>query len=71
MTLVDGVRIFSINGKQTAINGVRKFRNPPFWVLIFLVNAFNKIILLSKYLTTFITSSVSFFVSVIPEHIGI
>ena len=56
---------------KTGINGVRKLRNSPFWVLIFLVDAFNKIILLSKYLITFITSSVSFFVSVIPEHVGI
>ena len=56
-----------INGKLALINDLRKFRNPPSWMVIFVVVPLNKIPLLSKDLITFITSFISLFVGVIPE----
>ena len=56
-----------INSKLALINDLKKFRNPPSWMVIFVVVPFNKIPLLSKDLITFITSFISLFVRVIPE----
>ena len=42
-------------------------RNPPSWLVIFLVIPFNKIPLFSKGLITFIISFISLFFRVIPE----
>ena len=47
--LSDEVTTFLINGKPTYINGLRKLRNPPSWIIIFLVVPFNKILLFSKH----------------------
>ena len=44
--LANGVCVFFINGKLDIINGLRKLRNPPSWLIIFLVAPFNKIPLL-------------------------
>ena len=61
-----GVNTVFLNGKPAAVNGLRKLRNRPSWLVIFLVAPFNKIPLLSKDLITFITSFISLFVRVIP-----
>ena len=37
------------------INGIRKFKNPPSWLVIFVVAPFDEIALFSKDLITFIT----------------
>ena len=37
------------------INGIRKFKNPPSWLVIFVVVPFDEIALFSKDLITFIT----------------
>ena len=58
---------FFINGKPPVINGLTKLRNPPFWIVVFLVVPFNKFLLYSKDLTTFTRSYIPFFVSVMPE----
>ena len=58
---------FFIYGKPTDTNGLKKLRNPPFWVVIFLVVPFNKIPLFCKDLITLVISFISLFVSVIPE----
>ena len=65
--LANGVSTFFINGKPAVINGLRKLKNPPSWLVIGLVARFNKILLLSTDLITFIIPFTSFFVSVIPE----
>ena len=39
----NGVSTFFINGKPAVINGSRKLRNPPSWLVIFLKVLFNKI----------------------------
>ena len=67
MLLSDEVTTFLINGKPTCINGLRKSRNPPSWIIIFLVVSFNKILLFSKHAITFMTSFTSLFVSVSLE----
>ena len=64
---VNTVSIFFINGKPAVINGLRKLRNPPSWLLIFSVVPFNKIPLFSKYLTTVMISLISLFASVSSE----
>ena len=56
-----------INDKPAVINGLRKFKNLPSWIVIFLVVPFNKIPLFSKDLITFTISFISLFVRVIPE----
>ena len=38
---------FFINGEPAVINGLRKFKVTPFWLVLFLVIPFNEIILLS------------------------
>ena len=43
MLLANGISLFFINGKLPVINGLRKLRNSPSWLLIFLVVLFNKI----------------------------
>ena len=48
----NGVRTFFINGKRTNINVFRNLRNPPSWLIIFLVVLFKKIPLFSKDLPT-------------------
>ena len=65
--LVRGVSMFFVNGKPTVINGPRKLRNRPSWVVIFLVLPFSEIPLFPKYLITFLMSFTSLFVRVIPE----
>ena len=57
--LANGVSIFFINGKPAVINGLRKFKNPPYWPAIFLVVPFNNIPLFSKDLITFIILFIS------------
>ena len=64
------MRTIFINGKPAVINGLRKFKNTPSWLVIFLVVAFNKIPLLSKDLTTFVISFNSLFFKVIPEPVS-
>ena len=54
-----------MNGKPAVINGLRKFKNPPSWLVIFLVVSFNKIPLFSKDFVTFIISFISLFIRVI------
>ena len=51
------------------LNGSKTFlaSGPPSWPVIFLVVSFNKIPVFSKDLITFIISSISLFVGVIPE----
>ena len=66
MFLAIGVSIFFINGKPAAFNGLRIFKNPPSWLVIFLVVPFNKITLFSKDLITFTISVISILVRVIP-----
>ena len=50
----NSVSTFFINGKPADINGLRKLRNPPLWLLVFLVVRFSKIAPFSKKLFTFI-----------------
>ena len=56
-----------VNGKPTVINGLRKLRNPPSWLVMFLVVSFNKMLLFCKNLVTCIISFISLFARVIPE----
>ena len=56
-----------INGKQVVIDGLRKFKNRPSWLVIFLVVPYDKIPLFSKEFVTFITSFTSLLVRAIPE----
>ena len=63
---MEWVKLF-INGKPAVVNSLRKFKNPPSGLAIFLVVPFNKTDLFSKDLITFITSFISLFVKVIPE----
>ena len=46
--LDDGVGTIFINGKPAVINGLRKLRKVPSWLVTFLVVSFNKIPLFSK-----------------------
>ena len=41
--LANIINTFFINIKPAVINGLRKLRNPPSWLVIFLVVPFNKI----------------------------
>ena len=52
--LSNGANTFSINGETAIINRLRKLRNPPPWLLIFLVVPFNKIPPFHKDLITVI-----------------
>ena len=56
--------------EPTIIDGIRKFKNRPYWLLIFIVVSFNEIPLFSKDLITFIMSFISRFVRVIPEPVS-
>ena len=49
------------------MNGLRKFKYPPFWLVVFLVIPFNRVRLFSKNLITFIIPFDSLFVRLIPE----
>ena len=60
--LGNGVIALFINGKPAVINGLRKLRNHPPWLVNFLVVLFNNIPLFSKDLITFITSFISLLV---------
>ena len=62
-----GVSTFFINGKAVVINGLRKLRDPPSWLVIFLVVPFSKIPLFPKDLITVTVSFISLFVNVIQE----
>ena len=72
---LNGIKIFLakvlsklfINGETTVIDNLGKFRNPPSWLVIFLVVPLNKIPLFSIDLITFITSFISLFVRVFPK----
>ena len=57
--LVNGVSILLINYKPTINDGIRKFKNRPYWLAIFLVVPFDKISLFSRDLITFILSFIS------------
>ena len=57
--LVNGVSILLINYKPTITDGIRKFKNRPYWLAIFLVVPFDKISLFSRDLITFILSFIS------------
>ena len=46
--LANGMNTFFNNGKPTGINGLRKLRNLPSWLVIFLVVPFKKVSLFSK-----------------------
>ena len=63
--LANEVSRLLINGKPADINGLRKFKNPPSWIVIFLTVPFNKIPLFSKDFIIFI-SFISLSVRVIP-----
>ena len=52
--LANGGSTFFINGKPAVINGLIDSRNPPLWLVIFLVVSFNKISLFLKDICTFI-----------------
>ena len=58
---------FFINGKPAVINDLRKLRNPPSRLVIFVVVPFNKIPLFSTKLITFIISFIPLFVRCITE----
>ena len=57
----------TINDKPAAINGLRKFKNPPSWQEVFVVVYFNKVSVFSKRLNYFHSIFFSLFVKVIPE----
>ena len=57
------------NGRTAIINGVGKLRNPPSWLVIFLVIPFIKFPLLFKDLITFTIFFILVFVRVISEPI--
>ena len=46
--LANGMNTFFNNSKPTGINGLRKLRNLPSWLVIFLVVPFKKVPLFSK-----------------------
>ena len=54
-----------INGKASAINSLRKSKNPLSWLELFVLVSFNKIAVFSKDLITFTISFISLFVQVI------
>ena len=64
--LPNGVSTLFINGKRAVINGLRKFKNPPSWLVMFPVFPFNKIDLFFKGLITFTIYFISLSVRVIP-----
>ena len=59
-----------IYGKPAVINGIIKLRNPPSWLVNFVLVPFNKISLFSKDLITSIISFILLFVRVIPDALG-
>ena len=59
-----------IYGKPAVINGIIKLRNPPSWLVNFVLVPFNKISLFSKDLITSIISFILLFVRVIPKVLG-
>ena len=65
--LANGVSAVSTNGKTAVINGLRRFKNPLSWLVIFLVVPFNKTSLFYKTLITFIIYFILLFVRVFPE----
>ena len=67
-----GVSTVFINCKPAVVNGLRKVKNPPSWLVIFLVVLLNKIPLFSKDLITFIICFISLFVvnRIIPEPVN-
>ena len=65
--LADSLNTFLINGKTTDINSLRKLRNSPFWLVIFLIVSYNKIPLFSKELITCIICFILLSVSVSLE----
>ena len=52
--LANGMSTFFINSKPADINGLTKLRNPPSWLIIFEVVAFNKIPQFLKEQITFV-----------------
>ena len=58
--LVNGVSILLINYKPTITDGIRKSKNRPYWLAIFLVVPFDKISLFSRDLRDLITFILSF-----------
>ena len=64
--LANEVSRLLINGKPADINGLRTFKYPPSWIVIFLTVPFNKIPLFSKDFIIFIMSFISLSVRVIP-----
>ena len=71
MLLINCVSTFFINGKPAGIIGLRKLRNPTFWLKLFLVINFNKVSLFSKVLIIFVISFVSLFAKVIPKPVSL
>ena len=67
MHVANGVSTVFIHDKPTEINGVKKFRNPRSWLVIFLVLPFYNIPLFPKDLITFIISFISLFLSIKSE----
>ena len=65
--LANGVSTFYINAKPAVINDLRKLRNSPIWLLLFLVVPFNKIPLFSEKLIILMISFILLCVRVIPE----
>ena len=65
--LANGVSINFINGKPAVINGLRKFKNPPSWIVVPLVLSVNKIPLFWKDLITLIIYFISLFVRFILQ----
>ena len=65
--LANDVSNVFINSKAIVINELRKLRNPPSWLVIYLVVSFNKFPLFSKDLITLIISFMSLLVNVIPK----
>ena len=59
--------LFPINGTPPVINGLRKLRYHPSWLVIFVLVPSNRVLLFSKDLFTFIISFISLFVKVIAE----
>ena len=65
--LANDLSTFFIKGKPAVISGLTKLRNPPFWLLFFLVVPFNKIPPSSKEPITFIIYSISLSVKIISK----
>ena len=61
--LANGVITLFINSKLAVINGIRKIKNPPYWLIIFLIVPLIKCFYFVK---TFIMSFISSLVKIIP-----